>query len=117
MKHSIEEIAEHSELAMFTPADLFDDMINQDLHLIMTIMTMIGHKVTSKESSCESAEDLLNCADWATSENKAMMFDATAMLFNLGEFGHEAEEFTDHVWMIDTLAQAIVDYNKAIAKT
>lgn len=115
MKHTIEEITQHSELALFTPDDVMEEMINQDLHFIMTIMTMIGHPVTEKESSCKTAEDLLNCAEWATAENKAMIFDATAILFNLAEFGHEAEEFTDHTWMIDNLAQVILN-NKTTTK-
>lgn len=45
-------------------------------------------------------------------EQKAMMFDATGVLFCLGEFGADSDEFKGEAWMLDELAQAAFDHNK-----
>lgn len=116
MKHSIEEIMEHSEIFAFTPREYFDSFIDVDLHLILSVMTMINHPITKSELSCKTTEDLLNCAEWATAKNKAMIFDATTIILNLGEFGVNSEEFTDNVFMVEELAQARIDYIKETNK-
>ena len=79
-------------------------------------MTMINHPITNSELSCKTTEDLLNCAEWATAKNKAMIFDATTIILNLGEFGVSSEEFTDNVFMVEELAQARIDYIKETNK-